>query len=407
MSNEVKGKVVEVRDRDYQGTPYYELDIESQAGEVYTYNSARKFAIGDKIVGTEENPSAKGGNFRIKNPRLESEQPVTPPAPKPQEQPKTQQVATIAPDKFVGWFNVLKDWMTAEENQQRIMGTLQHVTQAQVFQAMQRLVQHVKGMKDTQANPVQSNIMKCTFDSILDGLLKIIEWDIPLGDGRIYTIPYGDKLDVTAGYLGYIYKATSVDPDIKSIEAKLIFNTQEYAIERGEFGDIVKITGHGEALPNYTNVKACVFIMRRVMGGRLFEFTEAIPKHELDIIKSKSKMKSGGPNVEFVGEMMKKATVRRGLKMEMQRSKALSDGLSKMVEADNTTFDMQRPTNTEEARYQLTEGIREDLQFELSQVRDQLSEDRYVTLSSILDDNATDSFPKVRKALDEVKGGTK
>jgi recombinational DNA repair protein RecT len=321
-------------------TQYWEVELEIDRETVKGVSLAGGWEINSIVAVDVQIREGKMPLFVREGETAQAQPPRQQTQPPPAQGPKNANLPSV--DKFTGWFNALKAWMTAEENQDRIKGVLGHVTQEQCFQAMGRLVQYVKTLKDTGGNPIQSNVMKCTFDSVLDVLVKLIEIDIPFGDGRIYLIPYGNVLEFQIGYLGVCFKVMQQNPDIKSLEAKMVFVGQKWEVGSGPNGDYLTISGEGKASPDYSNVDACIMRLRKVIGGRLFEFCEVLPKADLETIRSKSKMKSGGPWKEFTGEMYKKATIRRGTKFELQLAlgSASGESLRRLFEHEESQFDM-------------------------------------------------------------------
>jgi len=171
---------------------------------------------------------------------------ATPPPPK--EEAKQQ----IVKDPFAKWESDLRAYFLHPDNENRVRAVLSHLSPQEATQALSRLIQHIKAKDVNDAS--RANLMKCSFDSVVDVIGRIAELDIPLGENRLYLIPYANVMTLSIGYLAYVYKAKQADPTIFEIQAKLVFTGQEHSTKSREIADYPTITGTGEATPGYPNV---------------------------------------------------------------------------------------------------------------------------------------------------------
>jgi recombinational DNA repair protein RecT len=307
------------------------------------------------------------------------------------------------PKRFERWYADLKAHIQNPANEEGIRGILGGITEAQALIALGKMLQHIKQLKDTKTSATQTNVLNCTFDSFLDVMVRVVEMDIPFGDGRLYLIPYGTTLTLSVGYLGMVYKIRQADPSIKAIDTVLIFKGQTWSVGQNENGAFLSVSGHGVAAPDYSNVEACVCLFRQQIGNTLFCTAEVLPKADLDTIRSKSQMNSGGPWKDFTGEMYKKASVRRAAKPYLQGALALDSSVQRMIDTDNSQFELSRPSF--ESQPEAKEEQRQFLLSAIKETADFMEADTLLKCEEILSERREHGYGFVEQQIELARGG--
>jgi recombinational DNA repair protein RecT len=178
--------------------------------------------------------------------------------------------------------------------------------------------------------------------------LEVISVSRKLGlpiDGRrlVYPIVYGKTIKLQVGKNGYAQLIQRKHPHAH-IETGIVFKGDTFTDwkESGQAHYKLIAGENGSFRNDYNNAVGAYCFLAYEQGGRWFSLLEKISANELDVIRSKSKMKGYGPWVEFQGEMMRKTTINRMGKaiMAMTLSAEEAQVLSHINEEE---YDMDAP----------------------------------------------------------------
>ncbi len=152
------------------------------------------------------------------------------------------------------------------------------------------------------------NLKQCTGDSIIMAVIKGAELGIPI-DGKLgYFVPYRDKAEFQASYLGLLTVARR-SGQIKDAYVGMVYSNDHF--DHGRTGITCKLEHtwkpgqpRGEQLAAYA-------VVEFPDGGWTYELMEM---GELEAIRNRSKAKSNGPWVTDTDQMFLKTVLRRALK---------------------------------------------------------------------------------------------
>ena len=195
-----------------------------------------------------------------------------------------------------------------------------------------------EGVKDFQKVP--HYICECSIGSIMRVFFECLQVHLPIDRrGLVYVYNNKNVAEMKISYKGYIHRINELynNPDLK---VDLVFegDTFEYWSESGD--DFYKYhPGPNRTTRDPLKVVWAYAYYRYSVGGRLCSKLELIDKAELELIRSKSKMKTGGVWGEWTNEMYKKSVVRRACKLPFI-SADNDDGMLDLI--DNESYDMKR-----------------------------------------------------------------
>ena len=178
----------------------------------------------------------------------------------------------------------------------------------------------------------------CREHSILESIIDSIMHDIPIdGRGLAYLVRYNMEVKFSPGYKGYIHKVRKHNPTV-DIQVKLVFKGDDFSFNSRNGTDTYE---HIERTPfpskndMENNLIGCyAFISYDVMPGT-GQWRAKIERLSVDdILMIRSKAKTRNVWDEFFSEQIKKAAVRRGLKIPF------ASIIEKLDEVDNEHFEM-------------------------------------------------------------------
>jgi len=168
----------------------------------------------------------------------------------------------------------------------------------------------VKAAMVAVANP-DLRLNGCTPESILLSVMKAAELGLdPSGTlGSGYLIAYGNKCTFSAGYRGLIDLATrGSDSRVQDIWAYVVYENDEFDYE---LGDDPKLIHRPAILNDDRGQPIGVYMVAKLLGNS--KKIEVMSWNEVLEIRDMSKAKNGPAWTKFIGQMARKAVIRRGM----------------------------------------------------------------------------------------------
>lgn len=195
-------------------------------------------------------------------------------------------------------------------------GSLQLPTNYSVENALKSAALMLPEIKDSNKVPV---LQSCTKESIMNSLKSMCVQGLNPDKKQCYFIAYGEKLTLSRSYLGDIYLAKQVDPNIEEIYSAVVFKDDkfDYDIKRGK---IVEIR-HSQKLENKDKpiVAAYATIVYKdgseISTVSSFEqIKKAWGQSSMKPVNTDGTIKADTTHAKFAEEMAKKTVVHKACK---------------------------------------------------------------------------------------------
>ena len=149
-------------------------------------------------------------------------------------------------------------------------------------------------------------LMNCDMPSVFQAVQQASELGLEPGGalGQCYLVPYKNTCQLIVSYKGLIELARR-SGEIESIEARAIYENDEYNVEFGLHSDL----RHRPCLSGDPGRLVMVYAIARLKGG-MVQF-EVMTREEVESIRKRSRSGNSGPWVTDYAEMAKKTVVRR------------------------------------------------------------------------------------------------
>jgi len=160
-------------------------------------------------------------------------------------------------------------------------------------------------------NNPELRLDKCTPESILLSVMKAAELGLdPSGSlGSGYLIAYGDKCTFSPGYRGLIDLATrGEDSRVKAIWSYVVYENDKFSYR---LGDSPRIEHEPAMLTKDRGAPIGVYMVASLKAGD--NTIEVMTWSEVLEIRNMSKAKNGPAWTKFMGQMARKAVIRRGM----------------------------------------------------------------------------------------------
>lgn len=177
----------------------------------------------------------------------------------------------------------------------------------------------------------------CDPVSIVNAAVTAASIGLPV-DGRqlCYLIRRKNKVKLSIGYKGYVYKITEHNPTA-NIQVALVFPGDKFSSKRkngvAEYTHIIK--ADNEFRSDYEKITGAYCYISYFIGKRFYADLEKVPLIELEQMRKKATT----DNVwrEWFGEQAKKSAARRASKLGFTQATAKLDAI------DNLDYDLDRP----------------------------------------------------------------
>jgi recombination protein RecT len=154
--------------------------------------------------------------------------------------------------------------------------------------------------------PNSPKLLECDPKTLLGGILQAAAWGLELDPvlGMAYLVPYKDRAQIIIGYQGLITLARR-SGEVKNIVPQTVYEADEFVYELGLNPRLHHVPS---AKPERGNMIGFYAVARMADGSSEFRF---MWKHEVDLIRSRSRAKDSGPWVTDYEPMAWKTVIRR------------------------------------------------------------------------------------------------
>jgi len=155
----------------------------------------------------------------------------------------------------------------------------------------------------------QAALLACSGKSILKAVADSARYGLIIGTvmGQAYLVPFGKTCQLIVGYRGLEAMAYR-SGKVRAIQSATVYKGDVYDVQIGRQPDPIRHKPDTNADHGPENIAAAYAVAW--MDERL-ALAESMNREDLDHIRSKSKMGRAGAYVTDLGEMMRKAAVRR------------------------------------------------------------------------------------------------